>query len=417
MGPQQVYDATSKTYVFATDTNTPKDYLSGYSIYPPYRLSGNGLVYSDKNGMLAVGYSSAMYELPGLSSTASTPYKFTSDTWKEVTTNCGINSQSKAMCWGKDYGNYSSNQANGRYYCGGTYYQSSCGYLGNNVTAQQVQTLPVAVAGSYTFNKIASDGAGTCGISTTDGSAYCWGAGFDIGLGASAPDRYAPAPLNNFSGVPIKSFGNSSVITGGYPQYYMFNALTTAGDTIQWGRMFNSNIDPAKNVSGGVKLVSVAMGAYSLSGIDSSGNGWVWGQTGGASSTSTNVTYSTPQPLLGGQTWKKMVGHIGNGGCGIASTDLMYCWGNNFGFMGIGNNGSKPGINLSFGGMKVSDIVAIDNGGAICARNMADSNKWYCAGFNNRGFLGNGDAATSCDSRGLCTYPDALVPKKILGQE
>ena len=58
------------------------------------------------------------------------------------------------------------------------------GRLGNGT--ETPAAIPVAVSGGLSFDALATDGAGTCGIAA--GAAYCWGYGGMLGFDGPAPD-------------------------------------------------------------------------------------------------------------------------------------------------------------------------------------------------------------------------------------
>jgi alpha-tubulin suppressor-like RCC1 family protein len=130
--------------------------------------------------------------------------------------------------------------------------------------------------------------------------------------------------------------------------------------------------------------------------VTSASNAYCWGFNGVSGANmlgvgNPNPTVSFPELVLGGLQWKMI--SVSNGLlCGIATTDLAYCWGgapagnSSVGRLGDGTRASRGVPTALFGTPRYRTISA---GGAMgCGIDM--SNDPWCWGGNNRGQLGDG---------------------------
>jgi hypothetical protein len=79
---------------------------------------------------------------------------------------CGLTASGAAWCWGND--NY--------------------GQLGDGLRTFNNGNAPTAVLGGLSFSSLGAGVGTTCGVTTTDGRAYCWGAHFNGALGTGESD-------------------------------------------------------------------------------------------------------------------------------------------------------------------------------------------------------------------------------------
>lgn len=90
---------------------------------------------------------------------------------------CGVTDAAEGFCWGTN----------------------DFGMLGNGLSASQSYPEPTPIVGGLHFGVVAPGRSHSCGL-TTDGSAYCWGLGVLLGIGA-LPDfpspyvKYAPTAV------------------------------------------------------------------------------------------------------------------------------------------------------------------------------------------------------------------------------
>ena len=135
-------------------------------------------------------------------------------------------------------------------------------------------------------------------------------------------------------------------------------------------------------------FASVNTGGNATCGVSSSGVGYCWGNNNlGQLGNGATTNSSTPTKVAGGLTFGSIaVGGLYEFSCGLSVAGAAYCWGyNDYGQLGNGNfvNSISPVVvagNLTFTSLSVGES------GHACA--IAGSGTAYCWGYNGSGQLG-----------------------------
>ena len=280
---------------------------------------------------------------------------------------CGVTVAGQAYCWGSSWS----------------------GQLGDGSGAEQgtAVMLPQPVVGGHAIKQISAGGGHTCAI-TTSGAAYCWGSnGYgQLGTGNETPSS---TPVAVAGGLTFRQIAAYDLNTCG---------VTTDGAAYCWGEgstgvlgnggMTGSNVPSL--VSGGLTFASVSVGLWMACGVTTLGDGYCWGEdfgTGNLGTGSAEERRTTPALVTGGMKWKS----IRAGGfvaCGVAVTNVGYCWGQgDQGALGAGSanakNTNRP-IPIA-GGLALDQVMSDYHGCALTIEGLA-----YCWSSGRYGQIGDG---------------------------
>jgi len=355
--------------------------------------------------------------------------------WKQIVTGtmhvCGIASDDKIYCWGRNYDGQLGNGTNidsttpvqvlsGDMPAGvikmitaGDYHtcaiasddKAYCwGYNGDGElgSANFVSSnLPVAVSFS-TFKSIDTGDYHTCAIASDD-KAYCWGYNYSGQLGnTSNTDSNVPVQV---SAGAMPAGAVKSVISGGAtscaiasddrPYCWGYNGDGELGNTSNTDSNVPVQVSAgAVMPAGAIKMITV--GVYHVCVIASDDKGYCWGynyvgQLGNNSRTSVNV----PVRVSTGATPNGTIKSISAGNqhtCAIASDDKAYCWGDNLGGeLGIGSHtvDRTTAVQVLTSSLPVGAIKSVIAGGDLSCAIASDGNA-YCWGNNTDGEIAIG---------------------------
>ena len=124
---------------------------------------------------------------------------------------CGVQvSDNMAYCWGSN----------------------DLGWLGNGSTTGS--DTPIAVKGGVPFTTVSAGGAAACGVSATDGTAYCWGANTlgQLGIPKTGPQHCGLA--DTCSTTPIAVAGGFKFLVVSSGEYWACG-VTTSNAAYCWG--------------------------------------------------------------------------------------------------------------------------------------------------------------------------------------
>jgi len=213
----------------------------------------------------------------------------------------------------------------GAAYCWG---DNSDGELGDGTTAFS-STTPVPVAGELTFATVSAGFSHTCGV-TTAGALYCWGGGY-IPLGdSSTPVVVAPGLI--FAAVSVGLFHACGVTTAGAAYCWGEGGSGELGD----GTTASSRTTPAR-VAGGLTFASVSAGVYTSCGVTTTGVAYCWGENvlaglGTGTSAGPEQCYAlyscstVPVAVTGGRRFRQVDAKV-YAACGVTTSGTAYCWG------------------------------------------------------------------------------------------
>lgn len=281
----------------------------------------------------------------------------------------------------------------GSAYCWGI---NTAGELGTGSLTDPGVT-PAAVQGGRQFWSLAVTDGSTCGLSSQDSTAYCWGDNSSDQLGVSGP---------TLSATPVAVTGNLHFRSLGAGETHLCG-IATDGQTYCWGSNgFDQLGDPGAGaaratpslVIGAPQFVSIAVGANHTCGLDTNGHAWCWGWNSagqlGNGDDSRNLSAMSATPLevttnLHGDSvqFTSLAGG-GRHTCGVAVSGGTFCWGRNaFGELGDGSNTwhSHPGP--VSGNLALTALTA----GFRHTCGITLDGVTYCWGGNESGQLGTGD--------------------------
>jgi alpha-tubulin suppressor-like RCC1 family protein len=231
---------------------------------------------------------------------------------------------------------------------------------------------PLAVAGVPPFAALSSGGGHACALDA-GGTAYCWGADSERERGAGfTAHRFPPARVHT-------TLTFASITAGSWTTC----GVTAAGDAYCWGSIAGSQTAPLPSlVSSTLKFQQIAIAGWFICGIVTGGEVYCWGdssltpngamapletdlrfssidggerhmcalaisgaaycwgangsgQLGNDSLSTTALTQRVPRTVAGGLHF----GSISAGAyhtCGLTTEGTVYCWGSNYGALGIG---------------------------------------------------------------------------------
>lgn len=229
---------------------------------------------------------------------------------------CALTSSGKAWCWGDN-----------RY-----------GSVGDGTNQQR--TTPVRVTGDLTFDEISTGGSHTCGL-TADGAASCWGRGGQGQLGEDKTiDRSSPVPVYaglygdlRFQSISAGRSHTCGVSTDGLAYCWGNNRRGQLGTGTPEDEWIPTPVDTDLLFQS-----LVAAGSHTC-GLTTEGTAHCWGRnfTGSLGQPPNEVLESNvPVPVIGGHVFHWITSRRGHT-CGLATDDIVYCWGANpFGQLGIG---------------------------------------------------------------------------------
>lgn len=294
---------------------------------------------------------------------------------------CGLTSAGATWCWG----------------------DNSSGQLGNGTTGagndSQNKNVPGLVGGDIALQSIVAGQSHVCGVNAA-GAAYCWGAYPSGQLGnASGQDQTTP-------GRSAATLALKSLAIGGHVHTC---GLTSAdGSAYCWGNNTFGQLGDGKKtnaaqrepvaVSGGQKFTSLVLGFNHTCGLVADGSAYCWGSnTAGQLGDGTTEERLAPVRAASALRFASLTASASQT-CGLTADGIAHCWGaNGFGQLGNGNAGGQLTAPTAVaGGIKFATLSA----GEEFACGVATDKTVYCWGSNRAGWLGDGtDAQRAAPTR------------------
>lgn len=271
------------------------------------------------------------------------------------------------------------------------------GGIGTNTLTATVASLPgspvsfvVTAELPFAAASVSPGSLHTCAL-TGSGAAYCWGYGAygQLGDGNSGS---SPRPLAMATGLLFQSITAGSYHTCGL----------AGGSAYCWGQNFagalgdgtTSQAQTPVTVSGGLTFQSISAGREWTCGL-SSGAAYCWGYNpyGQLGDSTTTFSQLSPVRVATALSFQSIAASTGQFTCGLATTGLAYCWGDNtYGQLGIGTPGGiHLAPNVAVGGGRVFQSIAV---GAYHACGLTSTGAAYCWGYNQYGEVGDGVGTT-----------------------
>jgi alpha-tubulin suppressor-like RCC1 family protein len=284
---------------------------------------------------------------------------------------CGLTSAGATWCWG----------------------DNSAGQLGNGSTGaggdSQNKNAPGLVQGNVVLQSIVTGQNHVCGVNAA-GAAYCWGA-YPSGQLGNASGQDQTAPGRSAATLVLKSLalGGDTHTCG----------LTTAdGSAYCWGNNSFGQLGDGKKsnaaqrdptaVTGGQKFTMLALGRTHTCGLVADGSAYCWGGNT-AGQLGDGTTEERLSPVRAAPTLRFASLTAGDGQtCGLTADGTAHCWGaNGFGQLGSGSaGGQQTAATAVAGGIKFAGLSA----GEEFTCGVATDKTVYCWGSNRAGWLGDG---------------------------
>ncbi|AKV04283.1 hypothetical protein AKJ09_10946 [Labilithrix luteola] len=297
---------------------------------------------------------------------------------------CALLDDGTVRCWGDNYK----------------------GALGSGNTAR-IYGAPQAVIGVEDVTQLRAQGLTTC-ARTSAGRVKCWGQNLQGQLGLQVTP---PVSDSNYHATPSEVPLDASVERVDVSARAVCAVGSDGGDLYCWGgndqkqlaRVDAGSVGGPGPVDGqGYEVTRIAGGLASVFGMTKSGELVGWGAVSGRPSSLSPTSIMAPIPSLEGVTsLSSGTAHQ----CAIAS-GTVYCWGTNSrGLLGTGISDDEaypaPAALAADAGVYPQQVAASPY--RTCVR-MTDGTV-QCAGWDDKGQLGRGDAGT---------YALAFVPVSTL---
>lgn len=227
---------------------------------------------------------------------------------------------------------------------------------------------------------------------TYDGVIYTWGLNDEGQMGdGTVVNKSTPTIISNSSSLRFKDI-SASFVNGDSATFY---ALTSNGNLYSWGSNANSflGFNSVLNVSVPTKVSSINFTKVTLgAGIASDGSLYCWGENPvGQVGDGTITTRSVPTAVIGGLTFKDINSWISYPltGCrlGLTTSNVAYAWGGNSnGQIGDGTTTNRSSPTPVIGGLTFKKVII----GSSCAFGITTGDDLYAWGVNSSGQLGDG---------------------------
>lgn len=297
---------------------------------------------------------------------------------------CALTAAGKAYCWGRGESGQLGIEPP----------ETLCSFDGGPLSCTAV---PAAVNGGLSFTQLTGGGSHTCGL-TADSSAYCWGSNSTGQLGDNTRSfRYAPVPVATplkFASLDAGADYTCGLTSAGGAYCWGKNGRGELGDGTT-----DTRTTPAA-VSGSLTFRSISAGGFSTPGgvgegqtcgVTTSGVAYCWGnnERGQLGLGSADIgAHPTPVALTGVPSWASITAGLGNNSCALTSAGAAYCWGQNtYGTLGIGTLGDRQVATQVLGGLVFVKVVAGGFLGHNCG--LVSSGVAYCWGENSTGQVGD----------------------------
>jgi alpha-tubulin suppressor-like RCC1 family protein len=284
---------------------------------------------------------------------------------------CGLTSAGATWCWG----------------------DNSAGQLGNGATGAGGDTAnknaPVLVGGNIALQSIVTGQNHVCGLAAA-GAAYCWGSYPSGQLGnASGADQTAPGRSAATLALKMLALGGDNhtcglITTDGSAYCWGNNTFGQLGD----GKKSNAGQRDPSAVTGGLKFTTIALGRTHTCGLIADGSAYCWGSNAqGQLGDGTVDERLAPVKAAPALKFNSLTAGDSQT-CGVTSDGAAYCWGNNaFGQLGSGTAGGQQTAAVAVtGGVKFASV----SGGEEFTCGIATDKTVYCWGSNRVGWLGDG---------------------------
>ncbi|HUP76025.1 MAG TPA: hypothetical protein VM282_23530 [Acidimicrobiales bacterium] len=284
---------------------------------------------------------------------------------------CGLTSAGATWCWG----------------------DNSSGQLGNGTTGagndSTNKNTPGLASGNVVLQSIVAGQLHVCGVNAA-GAAYCWGAYPSGQLGnASGSDQTVPGRSAAALTLKALALGGDNHTCGlttadGTAWCWGNNTFGQLGD----GKKSNAGQREPSTVTGGLKFAALALGRTHTCGLIADGSAHCWGSNAQGQLGDGSVVERLA-PVRAAPALKFASLTAGDSQtCGVTSDGAAWCWGNNaFGQLGSGTaGGQQTGAVAVVGGIKFASVSA----GEEFTCGVGTDKTVYCWGSNRAGWLGDG---------------------------
>jgi alpha-tubulin suppressor-like RCC1 family protein len=229
----------------------------------------------------------------------------------------------------------------------------------------------------------------TCEV-TTDGAAYCWGRTATIG---SSPEPVAIPGGLSLKAVSAGDYVTCWLTTKGSAHCSGRNDSGQLGDGRGFTERVSGNRDSPvpTSVAGGVEFSMVSVGKNHACGLTTSGLAYCWGDNGHSQLGNFGSPDSPVPVAIGGGMRFGTVGAGNSYSCAVATDGAAYCWGG--GDLGNDRTRTSPVPVAVAGGLKFAMVTASIRGEFACG--LTRDGAAYCWGEGPHGELGTGTAGSS----------------------
>ncbi len=357
----------------------------------------------DNNGQLGNGVISTDQLKPVLVDTSNL---VAGEKYKDLTVgynfSCGLTSFNNVLCWGRDV----------------------VRELGNGVITGN-QAIPGFIDSSNLatgekFIKLSAGGWHSCGL-TNLGNTYCWGAKSGGVLGDGSPiigwgvfsDK--PTIIDSSSMLPGEKFNDLSL---GWEHSC---GTTNLGNSYCWGWDTDGALGDGAVIAGQSKptlidqtnlpaddkLKYLASGGYRGCGLSFKGDTYCWGNDDTAESIGDGSgSVNQPIPILingvnvnSNEKFSSVTLAYFDHGCGLTTKSRTFCWGANWGYLGIGtstNEESKP-VQIDRTNLSNDEYFIKISLGGYHSCGITNKGRTFCWGDNGNGKLGDGGIVSEVD--------------------
>lgn len=297
---------------------------------------------------------------------------------------------------------------------------SGCDHAPSPTSPDGAQADEISAAASLAFAQVSAGSQHSCGVTTTN-VAYCWGYNGwgQLGDGTAVESRIDPVLV--VGGLAFRQVSAGENHTCGVTTSnvaYCWGIAGTLGNGSQLG-----SVRPVR-VSGGLAFRSVSAGTHHTCGVTSTNVAYCWGgNSSGQLGDGTKTRRLQPVRVVGGLAFRE-VSAGAHHTCGVTTSNLAYCWGSNpFGELGRGSvTGPETCSDVDLGSIPCSTRPVRVLGGLTFAQvsagdahacGVTTSNLTYCWGNNASGQLGNG--TDTGPERCVNNIPCSTRPVRVTG--
>jgi alpha-tubulin suppressor-like RCC1 family protein len=262
------------------------------------------------------------------------------------------------------------------------------------LTGITYDSIPVPVSGALRFASLTVGSAHACGLTAT-GQAYCWGSNTSRQLGVGTTSDSMPAPTavaggHTFTALSARGPFTCGIVTGGAAYCWGWEGEGELGNGASG--TFNGQASPVP-VNGGLTFASIAAGGSHTCGMTTTNVSYCWGNDyeGAVGDAASSVGYRTSPTAVAGTTPFTRVFTGDAHSCGLDAGGSTWCWGSSY-----SGQAGDAGFSPRWAPVQVptpSTFVSLGLGGNHSC-GLTAAGDVYCWGLNASGQLGDATSLT-----------------------